>query len=356
MFNPIDINGHRIGGGHPVYIIAEMSANHNHDFQQAVKILEEAKKAGADAIKLQTYTADTLTIDCSNKYFKIKGSAWDGENLYQLYQKAYTPWEWQPKLKLIADDLGIDFFSSPFDHSAVEFLKKMDAPAYKVASFEIVDLPLIKQIAQTGKPIIISTGMASLSEIEEAVQTARNASVSQIALLKCTSAYPAPPEDMNLKTIPHLSEAFQLPVGLSDHTLKTAVSVSAVSVGACIIEKHLTLSRAFSGPDSSFSLEPHEFKSMVDDIRMIEKTLGTVHYGVESDIENQSKMFRRSLFVVQDIKKGDFFSSGNIRSIRPADGLHPRYLDTVSGSRANQDISFGTPLKWEMISHDDINS
>ncbi|MBN1930573.1 MAG: pseudaminic acid synthase [Desulfobacterales bacterium] len=332
-----------------------MSANHNHDFEQAVKILHEAKKTGADAVKLQTYTADTLTIDCNNKYFKIKGSAWNNENLYQLYRKAHTPWEWHPKLKLIADDIGIDLFSSPFDHSAVEFLKKIDIPAYKVASFEIVDLPLIKKIAQTGKPIIISTGMASLSEIEEAVQAARNANASQIALLKCTSAYPAPPEDINLKTIPHLSEAFHLPVGLSDHTLKTAVSVSAVSIGACIIEKHLTLSRSFSGPDSSFSLEPHEFKSMVDDIRMVEKAIGTVHYGVGSSIEAQSRMFRRSLFAVQDIKKGDFFTSKNIRSIRPAYGLHPRYIDTVSGSRANQNISCGTPLKWEMISHDDIN-
>jgi N-acetylneuraminate synthase len=326
-----------------------MSANHNHDFEQAVKIIEAAKDAGADAIKLQTYTQDTLTIDCANEYFQIdKGSIWEGRKLYELYREAYTPWEWQPKLKKIADRLGIDLFSTPFDATAVDFLEKMEVPAYKIASFEIVDIPLIRRIAQTGKPIILSTGMCTLAEIDEAVSTIREAGDNQLALLKCTSAYPSRPEDMNLLTIPHLAEAFGLPTGLSDHTQGTAVPVAAVALGACIVEKHLTLSRSIAGPDSAFSLEPHEFKAMVEAVRTTEKALGRVCYGA-SENEMKSQIFRRSLFVVQDLKAGEMFTAQNVRSIRPGHGLHTRYLDVVLGKKARIDIDRGTPLSWDII-------
>ena len=265
MMSYIEIGGRRVGPSKPVYIVAEMSANHNQDFEQAVRILHAAKEASADAVKLQTYTPDTMTIPCDNEYFRIgKGTIWKGRNLYDLYSEAYTPWEWQPKLKALADDLGIDLFSTAFDHSAVDFLEEMGVPIHKVASFEVVDIPLIEKMARTGKPLIISTGMATLSEIDEAVRAARKAGATQIALLKCTSAYPAPPEEMNLRTIPHLAEAFGVLVGLSDHTLGIAVPVAAIALGACIVEKHFTLSRDIPGPDSAFSLEPHEFKAMVE--------------------------------------------------------------------------------------------
>ena len=343
------INGRGIGSGFPVYIIVELSANHGQDFDQAVKLIHEAKKAGADAIKLQTYTPDTLTIDCDNEYFRIgKGTIWEGKNLYQLYQEAYTPLEWQPKLKVVASDLGMALFSTPFDFTVVGFLEEMDVPAYKIASFELVDLPLIRRVAETGKPIIMSTGMATLAEIDEAVQAARDGGASQIALLKCTSAYPAMPEEMNLRTIPHLAEAFGLPVGISDHTLGIAVSVAAVALGACIVEKHLTLSRSVPGPDSAFSLEPHEFKAMVEAVRIVERSLGKVNYHV-SEREIASRVFRRSLFVVQDMEQGDVFSPENLRSIRPGYGLAPKYLADVLGRRATQAIQKGKPLSWEMI-------
>lgn len=345
----IQIGNRRIGPGEPMYIVAEMSANHNQNFEQAVKILEAAKDAGADAVKLQTYTPDTMTIDCDNEYFRIgKGTIWEGRILYNLYGEAYTPWEWQPKLKEIASDLGLDLFSTPFDPTAVDFLEEMEVPAYKVASFEIVDLPLLRRIAQTGKPIIMSTGMATLAEIDEAVRTIREAGGSQLALLKCTSAYPAPPEEMNLRTIPHMAEAFHVPVGLSDHTLGIAVPVAAVVLGACIVEKHLTISRQISGPDSAFSLEPHEFKAMVEAIRTVEKALGKVQYEV-GEREAASRVFRRSLFVVQDVKAGEIFTNENVRSIRPGYGLHPRELPKVLGRRAARDIRRGTPLSWELI-------
>ena len=263
MNKRFQIGAKEIGKGSPVYIVAEISANHNQDFEQAVRLLHAAKEAGADAVKLQTYTPDTITIDCDNEYFRIgKGTLWEGKNLYQLYGEAYTPWEWQPKLKQIANELGLDLFSTPFDPTAVDFLEDMNVPVHKIASFEIVDLPLVRYIAQTGKPIIMSTGMATLAEIEEAVQTIWATGNTQLILLKCTSAYPAPPEEMNLRTIPHLAEAFGVPVGLSDHTLGIAVPVAAVALGACIVEKHFTLSRDVPGPDSAFSLEPHEFKAM----------------------------------------------------------------------------------------------
>jgi pseudaminic acid synthase len=340
-----EINGRRIGSGYPTYIIAEMSANHNQDFDQAVKIIEAAKEAGADAIKLQTYTPDTITIDCDNEYFQIRGTLWDGRKLYELYGEAYMPWDWQPKLKQLANELGLDLFSTAYDETAVDFLEAMNVPAYKVASFENVDLPLLCRITQTGKPIIMSTGMATLAEIDEAVRTIREAGGSQLALLKCTSAYPAPPEEMNLRTIPHLAEAFGVPVGLSDHTLDIAVPVAAVAMEACIIEKHFTLSRATPSPDSAFSLEPHEFKRMVEAVRTAEKALGTVCYGV-SERETESRVFRRSLFVIQDVKAGEAFTAENVRSIRPGYGLHTRYLDEIIGRRASQDIKRGTPLGW----------
>jgi len=348
--NPtIQINGRRIGTGHPCYIVAEMSANHNQSFDDAVKIIEAAKEAGADAIKLQTYTPDTMTIDCRSPYFQIgKGSTWEGRHLYDLYGEAYTPWEWQPKLKEIADNLDIDLFSTPFDDTAVDFLEAMEVPAYKIASFEIVDLPLIKRVAQTGKPIIMSTGMATLAEIDEAVSVIREAGNSQIGLLKCTSTYPAPPEAMNLLTIPHLSRTFGVPVGLSDHTLGTAVPIAGVALGACIVEKHFTLSRSAPGPDNAFSLEPDEFKAMVEAVAIAEKAQGSVHYGA-SEHESKSLIFRRSLFVVQDMKSGEIFTAANIRSIRPGHGLHTRHLEDVLGRHAARDIKRGTPLTWELI-------
>lgn len=346
----IEIGKRLIGLGHPAYIVAELSANHRQQFDEAVKLLEAAREAGADAVKLQTYTADTMTIPCDSAEFRIGGGTpWDGKILYDLYAEACMPWEWQPKLKKVADELGIDLFSSPFDKTAVDFLEEMGAPAHKVASFEIVDIPLVEYIASKGKPMIISTGMATLAEIDEAVQAAQRAGASQIALLKCASAYPASPEDMNLRTIPHLAEAFGVPVGLSDHTLGIAVPVAAVAMGACIIEKHFTLSRDISSPDSSFSLEPQEFRAMVDAIRTTEKALGEVRYEA-SEQEAKSRAFRRSLFVVKDVEAGELFTEDNVRSIRPGYGLHPRHLKDVLGRRATRDIQQGTPLDWGLPS------
>jgi pseudaminic acid synthase len=342
------INSRIIQPGYATYIVAEMSANHNQDFDQAVKIIEVAKQVGADAIKLQTYTADTLTIDCDKEYFYIKGTIWQGKNLHDLYGEAYTPWDWQPKLSEIAKKIGIDFFSTPFDSTAVDFLEKMNVPAYKIASFEIVDLPLIKRVAQTGKPIMMSTGMATLEEINEAVQIIRQAGNDQIALLKCTSAYPALAEDMNLKTIPHLAQSFGVPAGISDHTLGIEVALAAVAVGACIVEKHFTLSRSHPGPDSSFSMEPGEFKKLVEGIRTVEKALGEITYEV-TEKQKASRIFRRSLFAVEDIKKGQKITEENIRSIRPGHGLHTRYFDEVIGKNAVCNIKRGTPLSWDLI-------
>ena len=339
----------KIGTLFPVYIIAELSANHNQDFTQAVDLIHAVKEAGADAVKIQTFTPDTMTINCDNEYFKIgEGTIWEGKNLYSLYKEAYTPWEWQPELQKVAKDIGLDFFSTPFDSTSVAFLQQMDIPAYKIASFEIVDIPLIQKIAQTGKPIIMSTGMASLAEIEEAVDAIRHEGNNQIALLKCTSAYPALPEDMNLKTIPDMAKIFQVPVGLSDHTLGTTVPIAAVALGACIVEKHLTLSRKNLGPDSSFSLEPHEFKIMVDSIRETEKALGTVNYSV-TEHEKASRVFRRSLFAIEDIAEGEIFTEKNIRSIRPGYGLSPKYLHEILGKKAIVNICRGTPLQWDLI-------
>lgn len=339
-----------VGPSHPVYIVAEISANHHQDFQTAVRLVEAAKETGADAVKLQTYTADTLTIRSDKEYFRVGGGTlWDGRTLHDLYEEAHTPWDWQPKLKQVATDLGLHLFSTPFDRTAVDFLEEMGVPAYKVASFELVDLQLIRQIAATGKPLILSTGMASLTEIDEAVRTARDAGAMEIALLKCTSAYPAPAQEANLRVIPHLAETFGVVTGLSDHTMGIEVPIAAVALGACIIEKHLTLSRSLPGPDSAFSLEPDEFRAMVDAVRTAEKALGQVQYEV-TDKERASLVFRRSLFVVRDIKAGEVFTPESLRSIRPGHGLHPRYLPEVLGRRATTDITAGTPLAWDLVS------
>ncbi len=345
----LQIGSHMIGPGHPVYIIAELSANHNQDFERAQRIVHAAKEAGADAVKLQTYTADTITIPSDRKSFRIGGGTlWDGRTLYGLYREAYTPWDWQPKLKVLAEELGLDLFSSAFDATAVDFLEQMNVPAHKIASPELVDLPLIQKMARTGKPLLISTGMATLEEIDEAVSAALEAGCTQIALLRCSSSYPAPVEEMNLRSLPDLSSRFNLPVGLSDHTPGIAASVAAVALGACIIEKHLTLSRSDGGPDAAFSLEPQEFKELVDSIRMAEKALGEVHYGPTSH-ELRALPFRRSLFVVRDMKKGEMFTEENVRSIRPAEGLAPKYLGEILGRRAVCDIESGTPLTWELL-------
>jgi pseudaminic acid synthase len=345
----ITIGKRTIGPGRPVYVIAEVSANHHQNFEEAVKIIHAVKDADADAVKLQTYTADTITIDSDRPEFRVGGGTiWDGRNLHDLYREAYTPWDWQPKLKVAANDLGLDLFSTPFDGTAVDFLEAMDVPAHKLASFELVDLPLIRKMAQTAKPLIMSTGMASLEEIEEAVQTARQAGAKQIALLKCTSAYPAPPEEMNLRSIPELSRRFGVPAGLSDHTMAISVPVAAVALGACIIEKHITLSRSTPGPDSAFSLEPHEFKAMVHAVRDAEKALGAVHFGL-GEKEAGMRAFRRSLFVVQDMKQGEPFTAENVRSIRPGHGLHTRHLEEVLGRRAARNIERGTPLSWDLL-------
>jgi N-acetylneuraminate synthase len=345
----IQINDHRIGQGFPVYIVAELSANHNQKFEQAVELIKAARECGANAVKLQTYTPDTITIKSDRPEFRIGGGTlWDGDTLYELYGEAYTPWDWQPKLKKIAQELGLSLFSTPFDKTAVDFLGEMDVPAYKVASFELVDTPLIEYIASKGKPVIMSTGMATMDEILEAVQAARSAGASQVALLKCTSDYPALPAEMNLRTIPDMVRKFKVPVGLSDHTLGIAVPIAAVAIGACIIEKHFTLSRSVPGPDSAFSLEPHEFRAMVDAIRTAEEALGEISYKV-SQQEAKNRVFRRSLFVVRDVKKGEMFTEENVRSIRPGLGLHPRYLREVIGQRSSRNVKRGTPLSWEFV-------
>jgi pseudaminic acid synthase len=345
----IQIGRRIIGEGQPVYIVAELSANHKQDFDQAVRMIHAAKNAGVDAIKLQTYTADTITIQSDRECFRIGGGTlWDGRTLYDLYREAYTPWEWQPKLKVLANELGMDLFSSAFDASAVDFLEQMNVPLHKLASPELVDIPLVQKMARTGKPLILSTGMATVEEIEEALNAARAAGAAQLVLLRCTSAYPADAEEMNLRSIPDLGERFGLPVGLSDHTPGIAVSVAAVALGAVLIEKHLTISRAAGGPDSAFSLEPDEFKSLVEAVRSAEKSLGTVHYGV-SPREARTLPYRRSLFVVGAVKQGERFTEKNVRSIRPANGLHPRHLSEILGRHASRDIECGTPMVWELV-------
>lgn len=352
MTTNFGIQGRPIGPSHPVYIVAELSANHNQEFQRALQLVHAAKEAGADAVKLQTYTPDTITIASDRECFRIAGGTlWDGRTLYDLYAEAHTPWDWQPRLKQVADELGLHLFSSPFDATAVDFLQAMNVPAYKVASCELVDLPLIEKLARTGKPLIVSTGMATLEEIEEALATARNAGAKQIALLKCTSAYPAPVDEMNLRTIPELVRQFKIPVGLSDHTVGIAIPIAAVALGASVIEKHLTLSRSLGGPDAEFSLEPHEFKELVGAVRVAEKALGSLQFG-PTNHEQSSRRFRRSLYVVQDMDQGETFNGNNVRSIRPGQGLHTRYLPQILGKRAAHAIARGTPLSWDLIAPD----
>lgn len=345
----IDIDRRLIGMGHPAYLIAEISANHNQSYQQAVELIHAAKEVGADAVKIQTYTPDTLTIDVDTAHFRLDGGTpWDGRTLYQLYEEAYTPWDWQPKLNDEAKKIGISFFSTAFDATSVDFLEAMDVPAYKVASFEIVDIPLIRKIAATGKPMILSTGMATLAEIEAAVGEARLAGAGPIALLRCTSAYPASPEGANLRNILHLAQTFHAVPGLSDHTTGTTVPVAAVALGAKIIEKHFTLSRSSSSPDASFSLEPAEFRTMVDAVRIAEQALGDVTYGLGAQ-ESSSQVFRRSLFIVEDTRAGEELTARNVRSIRPGYGLPPKYMDEVLGRHASRDLTRGTPLDWTMV-------
>ncbi len=345
----IRIGSRLIGEGQPTYIVAEMSANHLQDYDRAEAIIRAAKAAGADAVKLQTYTADTITMDCENEYFQIKqGTIWDGTTFYKLYQEAFTPWDWQPRLVKLANDLGMDCFSSPFDFTAVDFLEEMDMPAYKIASFEIRDIPLIRKIAKLGKPVIMATGIAYLEDIERAVRVCREEGNDQIILLKCTSTYPSPYEDMNIRVIPHMAEVFDCMTGLSDHSMGSAVAVASVALGARMVEKHFTLSRADGGPDAAFSMEPAEFKKMADEIRIVEKALGRVTYQL-TEKQERSREEGRSLFVTQDIGAGEVFTPENLRSIRPAFGMAPMYYEEVLGKKARVSIPRGTPMAWEYV-------
>ena len=335
--------------GKKVFIIAELSANHGHDINIVKETIKAAKKSGADAIKTQTYTADTLTIDCDNSYFKLSsGTIWDGRTLYDLYSEAFTPWEWNKEIKEYANELGLIFFSTPFDKTAVDFLEELDVPVYKVASFEILDIPLIEYIASKGKPIFISTGIASLSDIEEAVEACKRLGNNQIVLLKCTSSYPAKIEDANLYTLPNMKETFGVEVGLSDHTLGITVPVVSIPLGAKVIEKHFIIDKSNGGPDASFSLEPSEFKQMVDAVRDAEKALGKVDYCM-NEKKQKNRLIGRSLFVVEDVKTGEVFTENNVRSIRPGNGLSPKYLKDILGKTAKQGIKRGTPVEWNFI-------
>lgn len=330
------------------FIIAEMSGNHNHSLERALEIVDAAADAGVDALKIQTYTADTITIDKNDGEFFIAdpNSLWKGESLYSLYQKAYTPWEWHKPIFERCKERGIIGFSTPFDFTAVDFLEDLDVPFYKIASFENVDIPLIRKVAQTGKPIIASTGMASLAELSELVETARSNGCNDLTLLKCTSSYPASPAGSNLATIPHMKELFDCTVGISDHTLGIGVAVASVAFGAMVIEKHFTLSRADGGVDAEFSLEPQEMKQLVKEVNAAYEAIGTVHYGLTSQ---ESTKFRRSLYIVEDMKAGDVITEKNMRSIRPGLGLPPKYYDILLGKKVKCDVKRGTALTWDMI-------
>lgn len=336
------------GAQNKTFIVAEMSANHNGSFQRAKEIVKAAADCGANAIKLQTYTPDTITLNIKNDYFKIKGTLWDNIYLHDLYAQAQTPWEWVPHLLQLADDLGLECFSTPFDSTAVDFLEECGVKRYKIASFELIDSMLLKKIARTGKPVILSTGMATLAEIDRAVRTLRENGTKDLTLLKCVSAYPADPGEMNLKCIPHLEKTFDCKSGLSDHTLGSAVSVAAVALGASMIEKHFTLSRSEDGPDAAFSMEPMEFEQMVADIRIVEKALGNISYEL-SPKQKESIVFRRSLFVTEDIETGGLITPKNIKSVRPAYGLDPDLYERVLGAKARKPLKAGEPLKLEDI-------
>ena len=349
MSNTIEIQGKKIGVGHPTYIIAEISANHNQNIQEAIDLINIAAECGADAVKIQTYTPDTMTLDCKSDHFVIgKGSIWEGRNVYELYEDAYTPWEWLPELQAAAKDAGITIFSTPFDASSVDFLEAHDVPAHKIASFELTDLPLLKKVAQTGKPVIMSTGMGSLGEVYQAVETMKSNGCEQLVLLKCTSAYPAPADEANLKRIPHMKEAFGVDVGLSDHTMGSIVPALAVSVGAVIVEKHFTKSRSIPGPDSAFSLEPDELKAMIDAVRVAEKAMGKVTYDL-TEKEISSRKFRRSIFASKDIAEGEPLTIENVKVVRPSDGLEPQYFEEILTRRATQNIPFGSPISWDLV-------
>lgn len=348
MSNTININGRMVGDGAPAYIIAEMSGNHAGSIERALEMIHVAKEAGADCVKIQTYTPDTMTIDCHNEYFHIEKGTWEGENLYALYQKAYTPWEWQDKLRDEAAKVGIDFLSTPFDNTSVDFLEKLGVSFYKVASFELVDIPFLEYLASKNKPIIMSTGMGSLEEINEAVEAIYGTGNRQLALMKCSSAYPAKREEMNLNTILDMKKRFDIPIGLSDHSMGAFSAATAVAMGANIIEKHFCISRAIKNPDSTFSMEPDEFWDMVNQVREVEKAMGKVSYGVSKQ-EETNTCFRRSLFVVKDIAAGEKLTAENIRSIRPAYGLKPKYYKEVLGKTAKHELKRGTPLTFEDI-------
>lgn len=349
MSKYIEINGRKVGDGYPTYIIAEMSGNHAGSLERAKEMIRVAKEIGADCVKIQTYTADTITINCHNEYFQIEKGTWNGENLYSLYTKAYTPWEWQEELRDEAKKQGIDFLSTPFDPTSVDFLENLGMAFYKVASFELVDLPLLEHIASKQKPIIMSTGMGTEEEIQEAIDTIYATGNTQLAIMKCSSAYPAKVEEMNLSTIVDMKQRFGgIPVGLSDHSMGYFSAATAVAMGANIIEKHFCISRSIENPDASFSMEPQEFREMVEEVRKVEKAKGVVTYGVTSQ-EESNACFRRSLFAVKDIKAGEPFTAENVRSIRPAYGLKPKYYKEVLTKKAKQDILFGTPLSFDMM-------
>lgn len=349
MNHEIKIGNRVLNKDSQTYIIAEMSGNHNMDYNRAVKIVEAAKEAGADAIKLQTYTADTITLNSDAPCFQItQGTLWDGTTLHKLYEEAYTPWDWQPKLKELANSLGMDCFSSPFDFTSVDFLEKMDVSAYKIASFEITDVPLIKKVASTGKPVIISTGIATVEDIELAIKTCKDAGNENVILLKCSSAYPAPYESINLNTMVDMADKFGCIMGLSDHTMGSAVSIAAVAMGAKVIEKHLTLARTDGGVDAAFSMEPQEFKEMVEGIRNVEKAKGIVSYDL-TDKQKSQRTFSRSLFIAADIKAGEVLTPENLRSVRPANGLHTKYYEELLGRKVVRDCKYGEPMSWDMV-------